>query len=91
VGRASNRKKARRQEALRQATHRTRRARQESRAGAAPQQAVFSLAAALVTVDQVFGAPGEQQIPEYRAWCGGGRPVPAEVRRWAEGSLGDRL
>ena len=91
MGRASNRKKARRQEALRQATHRTRRARQESRAGAAPQQAVFSLAAALVTVDQVFGAPGEQQIPEYRAWCGGGRPVPAEVRRWAEGSLGDRL
>ena len=91
MGRASNRKKARRQEALRQATHRTRRVTQESRAGAAPQQAVFSRAAALEMLDQVFGPPREQQIPEYRAWCGGGRPVPAEVPHWAEGSLGERL
>ncbi len=39
----------------------------------------------------MFGAPGEQQTPEYRVWCGGGEPVPAEGRRWAAGSLGDRL
>ncbi len=91
MGRASNRKKARRQEALRQAAHRTRRASQGSRAGAAPQQAVLALAAARDALDQVFGAPGEQQTPEYRAWCGGAKPVPAEGPRWAEGSLGGRL
>ena len=91
MGRASNRKKARRQEALRQAAHRTRPARQGSRAGAAPQQAALALAAAREMMDQVFGAPGEQQTPEYRVWCGGGQPVPAEGPRWAAGSLGDRL
>jgi hypothetical protein len=91
VGRASNRKKARRQEALRQAAHRTRSARQGSRAGAAPQQAVLALAAAREMMDQVFGAPGEQQTPECRVWCGGGEPVPAQGPRWTAGSLGDRL
>jgi hypothetical protein len=91
VGRASNRKKARRQEALRQAAHRTRPTRQGSRAGAASQQAVLALAAAREMMDQVFGAPGEQPTPEYRVWCGGGEPVPAEGLRWAAGSLGDRL
>jgi hypothetical protein len=90
MGRASNRKKARRQEALR-AARRTRRARQESCAGVRPQQAVLSLAAARRIVHQVFGAPVDQQVPEYRAWCGGGQPVPADVPRFAEGSLGDRL
>lgn len=39
----------------------------------------------------MFGAPGQQHTPEYRAWCGGGEPVPAEVPLWAEGSLGERL
>jgi hypothetical protein len=91
VGRASNRKRARRQEALRQAARRTRAVRQRSRAGSAPQQPAFSYAAASELVSQVFGAPGEKQRPEYRAWCGGGQPVPAERPRWAEGSLGGRL
>ncbi len=91
MGRASNRKKARRQAALRQSAHRTRPARQGPGAGAVPQQAALSLAAAREAIDQVFGAPGEQETREYRAWCGGGQPVPAEVRRWAEGSLGERL
>jgi hypothetical protein len=91
VGRASNRKKARRQAALRQSAHRTRRARQRSGAGAVPQQAALSLAAAREAIDQVFGAPREQQTPEHRAWFGGGQPVPAEVPRWAAGSLGERL
>ena len=91
MGRASNRKKARRQEVLRQAAHRTRPASQGSRAEAAPQQAVLPLAAARDALDQVFGAPGEQQTPEFRAWCRGAKPVRAEGPRWAEGSLGDRL
>jgi hypothetical protein len=88
VGRASNRKKKRREEALRQAAHR-KRVSQGSRAGAGPQQA--ALAVAREAIDQLFGSPREQQTPEYRVWCGGGEPVPAEVPRWAEGSLGDRF
>jgi hypothetical protein len=67
VGRASNRKKARRQEALRQAVRRTGRVTQGSRADAGPQQAALSLVAAREAIDQLFGAPGEQQTPEYRA------------------------
>jgi hypothetical protein len=97
VGRASNRKKARRQEALRQAAHRTRRVTQGSRADAGRQQAdagrqqaALAVAAAREAIDRLFAAPREQQTLEYRAWCGG-RPVPAEVPRWAEGSLGERL
>jgi hypothetical protein len=90
VGRASNRKKACRQEALRRAVPRTRRVTQGSRADAGRQQAALSVAAAREAIDRAFGAPGEQQVPEYRAWCGG-QPVPAEGPRWAEGSLGERL
>jgi hypothetical protein len=91
VGRASNRKKARRQEALRQSVRRKRQVTQGSRAAAGPPPAVLSLAAAREAIHQLFGPPGEQQIPEYRVWCGGGQPVPAEGPRWAEGSLGDRF
>jgi hypothetical protein len=90
VGRASNRKKARRQDALRQAAHRARRATQGSRADTGPQQAALSLAAAREEIKRLFGARREQHIPEYRAWCEE-QPVPAEVPRWAEGSLGERL
>jgi hypothetical protein len=86
VGRASNRKKARRQEALRQAARRRRRATQ----GATAQQVTPALAAALEAIDQLFSARAERQVPEYRAWCDG-QPVPAEVPRWAENSLGRRL
>jgi len=86
MGRSSNRKKARRE-----AAHRTRRASQGSRAAAAPRQAAFSLASARKRLDDVFGAPVDQQPPEYRPWCGDVRPVPAEEPRWAAGSLGDRL
>jgi hypothetical protein len=91
VGRASNRKKARRQEALRQAARRRRATRERSRARSAPHQPVFSYAAALEMVDQTFGAPDERQTPEYRVWCDGGLPVPFERPHWTEGSLGDRL
>lgn len=91
MGRASNRKKSRRQEALRQASRRTRAARERSRAVAAPRQRVSPLAAGLEMVDRVFGPPREEPAPEYRAWCGGGRPVPAAWPGWPEGSLGNRL
>jgi hypothetical protein len=91
VGRASNRKKARRQEALRQAAHRKRRAAPGSPAGAGRQQAALAVAVAREAIDQLFGSSGEPQTPEYRVWCGGGQPVPAEAPRWAEGSLGDRF
>jgi hypothetical protein len=90
VGRASNRKKVRRQEALRQAVHRTRRVRQVSGADADAQQVVAALAAAREAMDQLAGAPREQQVPEYQAWCSG-PPVPAGGPCWAEGSLGERL
>jgi len=91
VGRASNRKKARRQEALRQAGHRKRRVTQGSRAGAGPEQAVLSVAADREAIGQLFSTFGDQQTPEYRVWRGGGQPVPAQDPRWAEGSLGERL
>jgi hypothetical protein len=90
VGRASNRKKARRQEALRQAARGTRRASQGSRADAAPPRAALALAAAREAIERLSRAPSKQQLPEYRAWCSG-QPVPAEGPRWAEGSLGERL
>jgi len=90
VGRASNRKKARRQEAVRQAAQRTRRVTQGSRADAGRQQAALAVAAAREAIDQLVAARREHPTPEYRTWCAG-QPVPAEVPRWAKGSLGERL
>jgi hypothetical protein len=90
VGRTSNRKKARRQEALRQATPRTRRAAQVSPAGAGPLQAALALAAAREAIERLAAAPHKRQTLEYRAWCDG-QPAPAEGPHWAEGSLGQRL
>jgi len=84
MGRASNRKKARRQ-----AADKTQRAGQSSRAGTAPQQAMLPLVAGLQALNQELGARGEQQAPAYRAWCGGREPVPAEGPRWAEVSPRD--
>jgi hypothetical protein len=90
VGRASNRKKARRQEASRRAARRTRQAKQGPSADAGPQRAALACAAGMEARDQLFAAPAEQQKPEYQAWCGG-QPVPVGGPRWAEGSLGARL
>jgi hypothetical protein len=87
VGRASNRKKLRRQEALRQAARRKRATRG---AGTEFLQRRAAVAAAREAIDQKFGPPRERQMPEYRPWCGG-KPVPAELPRWAKGSLGERL
>ena len=88
MGRASNRKKLRRQEALRQAARRKGRGMQG--VGTDFLQRRAAVAAAREAIDRVFGSPREQEIPEYRPWCGG-KPVPAELPRWAKGSLGERL
>jgi hypothetical protein len=88
MGRASNRKKLRRQEALRRAAHGKQRAMQGVGADALQRRA--AVAEAREAIDRVFGPPRERQMPEYRPWCGG-KPVPAELTRWAKGSLGERL
>lgn len=85
MGRASNRKKARRQ-----AGRSSPQARQGSRGRAAPRQTLPQLAAGLQALSQEMEMPGEQDAA-CRAWCGGQEPTPAVVPRWPEGSLGDRL
>jgi hypothetical protein len=86
VGRASNRKKARRQ-----AGRNSRQPRQSSKAEVAAQQTMLQLAAGLQALSHEMETRREQQAEACRVWCGGLKPVPAEVPRWAEGSLGDRF
>ncbi len=86
MGRASNRKKARRQ-----AGYSSRQARQSSRAEAATRQAMLQLAAGLQALSQEMQTRREQHTAACLAWCGGQEPVPAEVPRWPESSLGDRF
>ena len=76
MGHASNRKKAQRH------------AGQKPQDDAAAQRTRLTLAA---------GAPEKNDerdegiVAASRVWCGGADPVPAQVRRWAEGSLGHRF
>ncbi len=86
MGRASNRKKARRQ-----AGHSSRQARQSSRAEAATQQAMLQLVAGLQALSQEIETRSEQRTEVCRAWCGGKEPVPAAAQRWPDGSLGERF
>jgi hypothetical protein len=86
VGRASNRKKARRQ-----AGHSPRQARRSSRAEAATQQAIRQLVAGLQALGQEAAERKEREAWACRVWCGGREPVPADLPRWPEGSLGDRF
>lgn len=86
VGRASNRKRARRR-----AGHRSQQVGQTSRADAATQQAMLQLAAGLKALSQEMTTRKENETAARRAWCGGQEPVPAEAPRWPAGSLGDRL
>jgi hypothetical protein len=85
VGRASNRKKARRQ-----ATQRSRRGGQSFPPDAATQEAMLQLATGLKALTQEITEHNERLAAARRAWCGG-EPVPAEVPQWPEGSLGDRI
>lgn len=86
VGRASNRKKARRQ-----AGHSSRQAQQSPRDGAVSQQAMLHLVAGLKALTQEIETRGEQNAAACRAWCGGRQPVPADAPRWPERSLGERF
>jgi hypothetical protein len=86
MGRASNRKKARRQ-----AEHRSAQASQSSPHEAAAQQAMLQLGDGAQALGQEMETPREQQADACLAWCGGEQPVAAEEPRWPGGSLGERL
>jgi hypothetical protein len=86
VGRASNRKKARRQ-----GGHSSRQAKLDARANVAAQEAMLQLVAGLQALSQEVDRRREQRAAACRVWCGGREPVPAESPRWPAGSLGERL
>ena len=86
MGRASNRKKVRRQAA--QMSHRNG---PGAPADPAMQQAMLRLTAGLKALSDEIDERGQRQAAARRAWCGRGKPVPAEVTPWPEGSLGDRF
>lgn len=86
MGRASNRKKAHRQ-----AGYRSPQVRQGLRADAATQQAMCLLMDGLQALIQQTQERGQREAAACRAWCGGRDPVPAQVPRWPEGSLGHRF
>jgi hypothetical protein len=86
VGRASNRKKARRQ-----AAQIPRQNGPGSPPDAATQQAMLQLVNGLKAMTDELRDHKERRSAAQRAWCGGREPVPAEVPPWPEGSLGDRF
>jgi hypothetical protein len=86
VGRASNRKKAQRQ-----AGQGPRQASRSFQADAGTQQAMHQLVAGLQALVQETDERKEREAAVRRTWSGGAEPVPAEARRWPEGSLGDRF
>ena len=86
MGRASNRKKAQRQ-----AGQGPRQASGSFRADAETQQAMRQLVAGLQALVRETNERQEREAAVRRTWSGGAEPVPAEARRWPEGSLGDRF
>ena len=86
MGRASNRKKAQRQ-----AGQGPRQASGSFRADAETQQAMRQLVAGLQALVQETHERQEREAAVRRTWSGGAEPVPAEARRWPDGSLGDRF
>ncbi len=76
MGHASNRKKAQRH------------AGQKPQDDAAAQRTRLTLAAG---TPEKNDERDEGIVAASRVWCGGAEPVPAQVRRWAEGSLGHRF
>jgi hypothetical protein len=94
VGRASNRKKARRQaerNPRRAGQQGFRRAGQGFRADAGEQYAMLQLANGLEKLIGQTEERREQRAAASRAWRGGEEPVPAEAPEWPEDSLGDRF
>ncbi len=86
MGRASNRKKIQRQ-----AGPSSRQASRSSRADAETQQAMLQVVGALQSLVQESQERKAREAAARRTWSGGAEPVPAEVPRWPEGSLGDRF
>jgi hypothetical protein len=83
MGRASNRKKRRRQAGLG--------SEDSGHAPAGQRWAMEQVLAALRTFTERARTEREQVAAATRVWCGGGDPVPADVSSWPEGSLGDRF
>jgi len=79
MGRASNRKKQRRQGTG------------VSRAGTKSQPALQQLAQAAHELGAILEARKQHLAVVSRAWWRGGEPAAAEVPTWAEGSAGDRF
>jgi len=52
---------------------------------------MHQLAAGLQALVQEMNERREREAAVRRTWNGGAEPVPAEARRWPEGSLGDRF
>jgi hypothetical protein len=52
---------------------------------------MHQLAAGLQALVQETDERQEREAAVRRTWSGGAEPVPAEARRWPEGSLGDRF
>jgi hypothetical protein len=77
--------------AQRQARQGPRQASGSFRADAETQQAMHQLAAGLQALVQETDERQEREAAVRRTWSGGAEPVPAEARRWPEGSLGDRF
>lgn len=86
MGRASNRKKAQRQDGPG-----SRRARPGSRPDAATQQGMSLLADGLGALVQGARERVEREAAARPAWRGGAEPVSSETPPWPEGSLGARL
>lgn len=85
MGRASNRKKLRRQAGL--STEDARR----SPAEPAQRLAMEQVIAALRAITEQIQTERERVAAAARVWCGGSDPVPAHVPPWPDGSLGDRF
>jgi hypothetical protein len=86
VGRASKRKKIRRQ-----VTNGSRQAGQISGASTETQEALLQVAAGLKAMTDEYRWRKERYESACRVWCDGDEPVPASAREWPEGSLGGRL
>jgi hypothetical protein len=79
MGRASNRKKQRRQ------------AESRAKADVAEPQAMQQALARLQLLGDTLRAKEERLETAGRMWCGGKDPVPADTVHWPEDSLGDRF
>jgi hypothetical protein len=86
MGRASKRKKIRRQTA-----HRSGRAGQASGADPQVQEAMLKIIDGLQTMTDTFRRHKEQYKAACRMWCDGDEPIPAREPKWPEDSLGDRF